>query len=162
MSSTNVTQSEKVALSQLVRRLVESGPKTTDNNAPQIKSIGVGDTFSNDGLLLRIIEIEKQVEALNHHRSKALNAILSTIERLENRIARLDGEITGLHEREEQRDLFVIQQKEDLNQSSVYLADNLFKQIEKALRDVKSLISNHDPVRPTLHSDQSKDVRLDD
>ncbi|WP_455957623.1 hypothetical protein [Methylorubrum aminovorans] len=135
---------EKAALSQLARRLVERAKQATSDGNPSEDLKHDTNHFSESGLLLRLLEVEKRIDAIKNEWSKSLTALTSAIERLETRISRLDGEVEALHSKEDSLVTQIQQQRDELAKAAVAFIDLTGTKIEGVLEQVDTLLNRYD------------------
>ncbi|TXN22688.1 hypothetical protein [Methylobacterium sp. WL9] len=140
MDTIDLNPTEKTSLSQLARRLVERSTRATADGVKSRETTEGTDHFSEDGRLLRLLELEKRMETIGRDWSKTLNAVLTTVERLESRVARLEGEVQGLQDRDEGLDRSAQQHRDELDLSASAFAETAAARIEEALERVDALL----------------------
>ncbi|WP_331298614.1 hypothetical protein [Methylobacterium oryzae] len=135
--------SEKDALSEFARRLMERTTEIGPSAGPSSKSENHKDAFSQEGQLALILEIEKRQETMSRNLTSTLSAAISALSRLESMIARIDGEIKDIQEQEEERNRSLQREQEDLKLSASTFVQLTAQKLDSVIGQVDELLKNH-------------------
>jgi uncharacterized protein Yka (UPF0111/DUF47 family) len=141
MSGVELTSSEKASLSDLARKLVEKSERRAVEIAQSQGKVSEIDYFTKDGQLQRMIELEKKIDSMQSEWARNLNSIMFAVERLEARVSRIDGELEGLHEKEEKLEKSVELHKNNLIDSASAFAEEAARKLEEAIDKVDTFLS---------------------
>lgn len=143
MENSKISEVEKTALTDLARKLVERSIRSQSEQNSEPSTTESPNDFSEEGRLRRILDLEKQIQKINQDWSKTLNTVLFTVERLEARVARLEGEIPNIYQKYETHETQVELHRQEMECSALSFTELASASLAKALSRVEALLSEN-------------------
>lgn len=141
MTDAQLKPGEKSALTDLARKAVDRGARALSTPAAPAAAPPVSDAFSEEGRLQRLLELEKRLDGVSRDWSTTLGTVMFAVERIESRLARLEGEVEGLHESDDRLDARVRQHAQDLTASAERFGEAAATRLEAVLDRVEALVA---------------------